>query len=99
MDQPLSAWARVDVELAFLAAMAMSGPLRPDIGGIPISYTSGVVPFGLVLSVPFWWSQFGLSGRHPGWQDGWHLVDGASRMAPRRGGAYPAKAASRQLLN
>ena len=37
----LSVWARVDVELAFLAEMAMSDPLRPDIGGMPIIYTSG----------------------------------------------------------
>ena len=52
MHQPLSAWARVDVELPFLAEMAMSGPLRPDIAGMPISYANGVVPFGLVLGSP-----------------------------------------------
>ena len=65
----LSAWARVDVELAFLAEMAMSGSLRPNIGRMPISYELGVVPFGLVLSVSFRWSHFGWSGRHSACQD------------------------------
>ena len=69
MHYALSAWARVDVELAFLVEMTMAGSLRPNIGRMPISYESGVVPFGLVLSVPFWWSHFGWSGRHSGCQD------------------------------
>ena len=52
LHQPLSAWARVDVELPFLAEMAMSGPLRRDIVWMPISYANGVVPFGLIFVSP-----------------------------------------------
>ena len=46
LHQPLSAWAGVHVELAFLAEMAKSDPLKPYIGGMPLFYISGLLEAG-----------------------------------------------------